>query len=421
VGDVGQLQLRAAALTFAALLAAFALLLVMPSVARGADPASPATPLSVSNFVIIDPTGNLTVHGGPVMLAPGSGQHQFVFDTVGYRFSVINTSKVLIPGQYSTAVDTWLNLLNDPACNGGTTVGEAQIDQATYDQTGSVTSAAVQFRFRCSTGTFVYGTIAYQLPRPNPRTGYYLFGPDGGLWGFGNESYLTYLGTPHTQALATDIAGMVATSDGGGYFMAGGDGGVFAYGDAQFHGSMGGTPLNKPVVGIAISPDGGGYWEVASDGGIFAFGDARFHGSMGGTPLNKPVVAIAATPDAGGYWEVASDGGIFAFGDAQFHGSMGGTPLNKPVVAIAATPDGGGYWEVASDGGIFAFGDAQFHGSMGGTPLRAPVGGIASSPTGNGYWEGASDGGVFSFGDAAFPGSGLSVMNSSPPLGIVPG
>ena len=56
----------------------------------------------------------------------------------------------------------------------------------------------------------------------------------------------------------------------------------------------------------------GGYWEVASDGGIFAF-NAPFYGSMGGPPLNQPVVGIAADPDTGGYWEVASDGGLFAF------------------------------------------------------------------------------------------------------------
>ena len=88
------------------------------------------------------------------------------------------------------------------------------------------------------------------------------------------------------------------------------------------------------------SAGGNGYWEVASDGGIFSFGDAAFHGSMGGTPLNAPIVGMAATPDGNGYWEVASDGGIFSFGDAAFHGSMGGTPLNAPIVGMAATPDG---------------------------------------------------------------------------------
>jgi hypothetical protein len=48
-------------------------------------------------------------------------------------------------------------------------------------------------------------------------------------------------------------------------------------------------------VGIAATADGNGYWEVAADGGIFAFGDAGFHGSMGGTHINQPVVGIAAT------------------------------------------------------------------------------------------------------------------------------
>ncbi len=53
-----------------------------------------------------------------------------------------------------------------------------------------------------------------------------------------------------------------------------------------------GQVLNKPIVGMAAVPGGGGYWEVASDGGIFAFGDAKFYGSMGGQPLNQPIVAI---------------------------------------------------------------------------------------------------------------------------------
>ena len=118
-----------------------------------------------------------------------------------------------------------------------------------------------------------------------------------------------------------------------------------------------------------------GYWEVAKDGGIFSFA-AEPHGSMGGRPLNAPIVAMAATPTRQGYWEVASDGGIFSFGDAPFFGSMGGHPLNAPIVGMAATATGKGYWEVASDGGIFSFGPAPFLGSMGGHPLNAPVVGI---------------------------------------------
>jgi hypothetical protein len=189
-----------------------------------------------------------------------------------------------------------------------------------------------------------------------------------------------------------------------GYRMVAGDGGVFDFGTARFFGSMGGKPLNEPVVGSAATPTGAGYWEVASDGGIFSFGNAEFHGSMGGKPLNQPVVAMAADPATGGYWEVASDGGIFSF-DAPFYGSMGGKPLNEPIVGMAATPTGGGYWEVASDGGIFSFGNAQFHGSMGGKPLNAPIVAMTTDPASGGYWFVSSTGGVFAF-DAPFYGSG---------------
>jgi predicted acyl esterase len=81
-----------------------------------------------------------------------------------------------------------------------------------------------------------------------------------------------------------------------------------------------------------------GYWEVAADGGVFSFGSAQFDGSMGGKPLNAPVVGMAPTPTGKGYWEVAADGGVFSFGSAQFDGSMGGKPLNAPVVGMVAGP-----------------------------------------------------------------------------------
>jgi hypothetical protein len=134
------------------------------------------------------------------------------------------------------------------------------------------------------------------------------------------------------------------------------------------------------LVGLPFpwGPSGTGYAAVASDGGIFTFGTAGFSGSMGGHPLNAPIVGMAATPDGAGYWLVASDGGIFTFGDAGFSGSMGGKPLNAPIVGMAATPDGAGYWLVASDGGIFTFGDAGFFGSQGGHPLNTPVVGMAA-------------------------------------------
>ena len=109
-----------------------------------------------------------------------------------------------------------------------------------------------------------------------------------------------------------------------------------------YDGSMGGHPLNQPVVGMAANPSGGGYWLVASDGGVFSFGDAGFDGSTGGMQLNEPIVGMAATPGGGGYWLVAADGGVFSFGDAPFEGSDGGVARSAPAVAIAGRQ--GGYW-----------------------------------------------------------------------------
>jgi len=150
---------------------------------------------------------------------------------------------------------------------------------------------------------------------------------------------------------------------------------------------------------------------VASDGGIFAFGNAQFYGSMGGKPLNKPVVGMAATQTGGGYWEVASDGGIFAFGNAQFYGSMGGKPLNKPIVGMAAAPGGTGYWFTAADGGVFAFGDARFYGSLGGVPQSRPIVAITTDAAGNGYWFTNNNGAVSAFGTASYWGSAPQVLN----------
>ena len=88
---------------------------------------------------------------------------------------------------------------------------------------------------------------------------------------------------------------------------------------------------------MAPTPDGRGYWLVAADGGVFSSGDATFHGSTGGTRLNKPIVGMSATTSGGGYDLFASDGGVFNFGDATFHGSHGGSPLNAAIVGGATT------------------------------------------------------------------------------------
>ena len=176
--------------------------------------------------------------------------------------------------------------------------------------------------------------------------GYWLVASDGGVFAFGDAAFFGSMGG---SQLNEPVVGMAPTPDGQGYWEVASDGGVFAFGDAPFDGSMGGTPLNSPVIGMTGTSNGvcldfsnspcgpvSGYYLVASDGGVFAFA-ANFHGSMGGTRLNKPMVAMMVTADAGGYWEMASDGGVFAFGSAAFEGSMGGQPLNAPIMGSTAT------------------------------------------------------------------------------------
>ncbi len=159
-----------------------------------------------------------------------------------------------------------------------------------------------------------------------------------------------------------------------GYWLVGNDGGIFSFGSAQFHGSMGGVALQRPVVGIVPTPDRGGYWLDASDGGVFSFGDTLFYGSIPGLgfhpagsglphSLNAPIVGMVPSHDDGGYFMVAADGGVFAFGDATFAGSCPGIG-GCMGAAVAVVPDatGSGYWVVTNAGFVYAFGDAANHG-----------------------------------------------------------
>ena len=97
-----------------------------------------------------------------------------------------------------------------------------------------------------------------------------------------------------------------------GYWLVASDGGIFSFGDAklprvhgrqtahQAHRRYGGHPRRQWATGSSLPM-------AASS----ASATPSFHGSMGGKPLNKPIVGMAATPDGNGYWLVASDGGIF--------------------------------------------------------------------------------------------------------------
>jgi Tol biopolymer transport system component len=244
-----------------------------------------------------------------------------------------------------------------------------------------------------------------------PTKGYWFVAADGGIFSYGDASFL---GSTGNLKLNQPIVGMAPTPTGRGYWFVAADGGIFSFGDAYFYGSTGNLKLNRPIVGMAPTPSGRGYWFVASDGGIFSFGDAAFFGSTGAIRLAKPIVGMAATPTGRGYWFVASDGGVFNYGDAAFHGAAAGTSLRSPVVGIQATPSGKGYYLAAADGTVVPFGDAVFRGSMGGTALKSPIVGFTLNSSGAGYWLVAADGGIFSFGDAGFYGStGAMRLNRS--------
>jgi len=267
-----------------------------------------------------------------------------------------------------------------------------------------------------TTPALVLSTATSQLAvTPVPTTGYTLGASDGGIFTYGTAQFFGSMGG---KPLNQPVVGMTTTPDGKGYWLVASDGGIFSFGDAKFFGSMGGKPLNKPIVGMAATADGNGYWLVASDGGIFSFGDAAFHGSAGSLTLRAPIVGMTANRDGNGYWLVASDGGIFTYGNATFFGSTGSLRLKAPMVGMAATPDGNGYWLVAADGGIFTFGDATFSGSAGALTLNKPVVGMLATSDGGGYWLVASDGGVFTYGDAQFYGSAGALPLVKPVVGM---
>jgi hypothetical protein len=210
---------------------------------------------------------------------------------------------------------------------------------------------------------------------------------------------------------------------GHGYWLVGSDGGIFSFGSAQFEGSAGNLPLQRPVVGITPTPDRAGYWLVASDGGVFAYGDTTFHGSIPGlgiapagsgnpNSLSAPIVGMVPSADGGGYFMVGADGGVFAFGDAHFSGSCPSIgACSGAAVAVMPDASGNGYWLVTTNGNVYAFGDAP---SFGQPPAFInSVTSAVRTPDGLGYWILTSDGAVYQFGDANFFGSPLVVDPSS--------
>lgn len=183
------------------------------------------------------------------------------------------------------------------------------------------------------------------------RTGAWGVSPFGRVYTDG--TYAGHYGDMNGQQLNQPIVGMAPSPSGEGYWLVASDGGMFTFGDATFLGSTGNIKLNQPIVAMAATPTGLGYWLAAADGGLFTFGDAKFLGSMGGTKLNQPIVGMVPTTTGRGYWMVARDGGIFTFGDAAFHGSTGNQVTATPIVGMV--PYGTGYAIVTEDGTVYPF------------------------------------------------------------------
>jgi hypothetical protein len=128
----------------------------------------------------------------------------------------------------------------------------------------------------------------------DPATGgYWLVAQDGGVFSFDAPFHGSDAGTDYYGP----VVGMAVTPTIGSYWLVRATGnvseiGLDNVGTLADFGTMHLAPHNTPMVGMADDPTTGGYWEVASTGGVFSF-NAPFHGSMGGTRLNAPVVGMA--------------------------------------------------------------------------------------------------------------------------------
>ncbi len=174
------------------------------------------------------------------------------------------------------------------------------------------------------------GETVTSISRTKSGNGYWLFTNKGRVFPFGDAHSF---GDMSGKVLNAPVLDSVTTASGNGYYMVAADGGVFTFGDAKFYGSTGSLHLNAPVRTMVVNPSGVGYWLIANDGGVFSF-KAPFRGSMGGKPLNRPIVGGVAFGN--GYLMVGSDGGIFDFSNKPFYGSLGGNPPAIPVVSVAA-------------------------------------------------------------------------------------
>lgn len=196
-------------------------------------------------------------------------------------------------------------------------------------------------RFYGSTATVRLARPVVGMAPTADGRGYWLAAADGGVFTFGDAafggSYVGSLAPIDRAVTAISPLPIGAPPDDRHYMLAtaGGDVAAFGFTGGSFPGgylASSQEPLAGPMVSLAWV-GGLGYWTAATDGGVFALGapgslrgrhfsgHTPFYGSMGGHPINAPVVAMAATLDHRGYWLLGADGGVFCFGDAPFLGS----------------------------------------------------------------------------------------------------
>ena len=128
---------------------------------------------------------------------------------------------------------------------------------------------------------------------------------------------------------------------GGGYYLVASDGGIFSFGGAPFFGSMGGQPLNQPMVGMAATAIG----QRLLDGGR-----RRRHLLLRRRPVlrldgrasrsTSPSWAWPPPPPASGYWWWPPTAASSPSATPSSTAPWAGQPLNQPIVGMAATPTG---------------------------------------------------------------------------------
>jgi hypothetical protein len=175
----------------------------------------------------------------------------------------------------------------------------------------------------------------------NANGGYWEVGADGAVYSYNGAPYYgNALGNINPSY---PVVGIAATPDGGGYWLVTSNGNVYApryngAGDSQYEGGISGS-LNcvNGIVGIVAAQNDSSYWMDACDGGVFAFGQAQYYGSLAGTPKYFNIEAIASTPDGYGNYLMAFDGSIFTYGDAQFQGDLYGNTTYGQIAGVAGT------------------------------------------------------------------------------------